>query len=101
MSDEVFETEPEPVTDQVSAAVVPTIHKELMTPEQKNWFAMKNRARILINMGKMTIDEAMQRNLISEADGAAMRMLSPEQMQQEQIALVAPQGAPVRAKRCC
>lgn len=81
--------------------VVPTIHTELMTPEQRNLFALKERARILINLGRMTIDEAFQRNLISQADAAAMHMLSPMQMHEPQPVLASPENPPIRGSKCC
>lgn len=80
---------------------VPTVHAELMTPEQRNLFALKERARILFNLGRMTIDEAFQRNLISQADAAAMRMLSAEQMAEPQPVLASPENPPIRGNKCC
>lgn len=75
---------------------------ELMTPEQREAFALKERARILAMAGSVSLQEAHERNWISTADLMAMRLQDREQLKEPQPVLEAPEGLPVQIeKRCC
>src|SRR5262249_55144175 len=68
---ELVLTQPEP---QGPLPADPRTTPELMTPAQKNAFYLKEHARILIANGQMTVEEAFSRNLISQADAAAIKL---------------------------
>jgi hypothetical protein len=78
----------------------PRIAPELMTPEQKNAFYLKNRARILVANGYMTVDQAFEANLISQADATAMKL--GQDLSEPLPVLEAPAGSPKPVgERCC
>ena len=75
---------------------------ELMTDEQREAFALKERARILALSGAVKLEEARMRNWISDADLAAMQAMERDQLLQPQAVLELPEGLPVTIeKRCC
>lgn len=80
----------------------PGVTLELMTPEQQRLFQLKERARILIANGQMTVDEAFERNLIGQADGAAWKLGKPIKDPEPVIqAPDNPAGGAPPDKRCC
>lgn len=75
---------------------------ELMTDEQREIFALKERARILAANGTVKLEEARERNWISDADLAAMQAMERDQLLQPSAVLEPPEGLPVTIeKRCC
>lgn len=88
-------SEPPPDPPMSPAGVTP----ELMTPEEREAFMLKEHARILIAGGHATWKDALANNWISEADAAAWRLLGPEAYNEPSAVIQAPTNPPGRVKK--
>ena len=81
----------------------PRTTPELMTPEQRAAFALKERARILVANGQMTVQQALDQNLISQPDAVQMMHLTREELAAAPLGVIqAPVGPTVATEqRCC
>lgn len=96
------ETTPETPLNAEPPLADPGTTPELMTDAQREAFALKERARILALAGSVRLEEARDRNWISDADLMAMKLQDRSQLMEPQAVLQPPEGSPVEIeKRCC
>lgn len=101
MAEETIPETPQPANAEPPMAD-PGTTPELMTDEQRNAFALKERARILALSGSQKLEVSHEKGLISDADFMAMRLQEREALLEPQAVIEAPSNPPTPGgARCC